>query len=81
MPQINWSHFKPKFTGKPDEDAKAHLLRINGWMDTHAFPEGVKVPVFLTNTSRTGKIMVQIKKAYKCRFEWVKVSFESNIPK
>ena len=43
MPQLNWSHFKPEFTGKPDEDAEAHLLRTNDWMDTHSFPEGIKV--------------------------------------
>ena len=23
---INWSHFKPEFSGKPEEDAEAHLL-------------------------------------------------------
>ena len=23
---LNWSHFKPKFSGKPDKDAEAHLL-------------------------------------------------------
>ena len=23
---INWSMFKPEFSGKPDEDAEAHLL-------------------------------------------------------
>ena len=44
MPQLNWSHFKPGFIGKPD--AEAHLLRTNDWMDTHAFPEGVKVQRF-----------------------------------
>ena len=43
VPQLNWSYFKPEFTGKPEEDAEAHLLRTNDWMDTHAFPEGVKV--------------------------------------
>ena len=43
IPQLNWLHFKPEFTGKPDEDAEAHLLRTNDWMDTHAFQEGVKV--------------------------------------
>ena len=26
---LNWSHLKPKFSGKPEEDAKAHLLRTN----------------------------------------------------
>ena len=29
MPQLNWSHFKPEFAGKPDEDVEAHLLRTN----------------------------------------------------
>ena len=43
MPQLNWSHFKPEFAGKPEEDAETHLLRTNDWVDTHAFPEGVKV--------------------------------------
>ena len=39
IPQINWSHFRPEFSGEPEEDAEAHLLRMNDWMDTHAFPE------------------------------------------
>ena len=42
-PQLSWSHFKPKYAGKPDEDAEAHLLRTNDWMDTHKFPDQVKV--------------------------------------
>ena len=37
---------KPEFVAKPDEDAESHLLRTNDWMDTHAFPEGVKVQRF-----------------------------------
>ena len=35
VPQLNWSHFKPEFLGRPEEDAEPHLLRINNWMDTH----------------------------------------------
>ena len=23
---VNWTHFKPEFSGKPEEDAEAHLL-------------------------------------------------------
>ena len=46
MPQLNWSHFRPEFAGKPDEDGEVHLLRANDWMDTHPFPEGVKVQQF-----------------------------------
>ena len=26
MVPLDWSHFKPEFSGKPDEDAEAHLL-------------------------------------------------------
>ena len=40
IPQLNWSHVKP------EEDAEAHLLRMNDWMDTHQFEEGVKVQRF-----------------------------------
>ena len=43
MPQLNWSHFKAEFSGKPEEDAEAHLLRMNNWIDTHQCQEGVKV--------------------------------------
>ena len=45
-PQLKWSYFKPEFAGKPDEDAEAHLLRTNDWMDRNAFQEGVKVQCF-----------------------------------
>ena len=43
---LNWSHFKPEFSGKPDENAEVHLLHINDWMTTHYFVEGVKVQRF-----------------------------------
>ena len=43
---LNWSHFKPEFSGKPVEDFEAHLLRTNDWMTTHDFPHGVKVQRF-----------------------------------
>ena len=44
--QSNWSHFKPDFSGKPKEDAEAHLLRTNDWMTTHDFPKDQKVRRF-----------------------------------
>ena len=43
---LNWSHFKPKISGKPDGDAEAHLLRTNDWVDTHRFQEDDKVQRF-----------------------------------
>ena len=43
MVNLNWSHFRPEFSGKPDEDAEAHLLCIYDWMNADHFVEGVKV--------------------------------------
>ena len=44
--QLNWSYFKPEFSGKEEEDAMAHLLKTNDWMETHNFPEDTKVRRF-----------------------------------
>ena len=43
---MNWSHFKPEFSSKPEEDVEAHLLQTNDWMTTHDFPAAVKVQRF-----------------------------------
>ena len=40
---VNWSNFKPEFTGKPEEDAEVHLLFANDLMQAHNFEENVKV--------------------------------------
>ena len=46
IPLLNWCHFKPEYSRKPDKDAEAHLLRTNDWMDTHGFQDHVKVQRF-----------------------------------
>ena len=46
VPLLNWSLFKPKFSRNPGEDAKAHLLRTNDWMDMYRFQDNVKVQRF-----------------------------------
>ena len=46
IPQLNWSYFKPEYSGKPEEDVEAHLLRTNDWIETHKFPEVTKVQRF-----------------------------------
>ena len=43
---INWSNFKPEFSGKPEEDAEAHLLCCNDWMNAHHFIDDVMVQRF-----------------------------------
>ena len=47
IPQLNWSCFKPKFSGKLEEDAEAHLLRTNDWMDTYRFRRTIRFKDFL----------------------------------
>ena len=39
---LNWSNFKPEFSWKPDENAEAHLLCSNDWMNAHHFVDGVR---------------------------------------
>ena len=41
-----WSKSEPEFSGKPDEDAEAHLLHTNDWMNAHHFVEVVRVQRF-----------------------------------
>ena len=43
---INWSNFKPEFSGKPEEDAETHLLHSSDWMNAHHFIDGVIVQRF-----------------------------------
>ena len=43
---LNWSYFKPEFSGKPDEDAEAHLLCTSDWINAHHFIEGIEVQRF-----------------------------------
>ena len=28
IPWLNWSHLKPEFSGKPEEDAEAHIRQV-----------------------------------------------------
>ena len=46
IPPLNWSHVKPEYSGKPDEDAEVHLNRTNDWMDTHRFQDHIKIQRF-----------------------------------
>ena len=54
---INWSNFKPEFSGKPEEDAEAHLLHSNDWMNAHHFNNLMSSKI-LSYTARRSKIVV-----------------------
>ena len=67
-PQVNWSHFKPKFAGKPEKDTEAHLLRRNNWMDTHKFLDNVKVQRFCLTL--VGEAMLWYESLRPINAEW-----------
>ena len=46
MKKLNWSHFKPDFSGKSEVVVEVHLLRTNDWMTMHDFPDDQKVRRF-----------------------------------
>ena len=52
---MNWSHFKPEFSGKPEEDVEVHLLQTNDWITTHDFPEAIKVQRFCLTLIREAR--------------------------
>ena len=43
---MNWLHFKPEYSSKPEEEVEDHLFRTNKWMTTPDFQDSVKVQRF-----------------------------------
>ena len=80
-PQLNWSHFKPEYAGKPDEYAEAHLLRINDWMDTHKFLDQGKVQRFCLTSVGEARLWYEITKTHKCKLGWFTKCFRQQYSK
>ena len=53
---MNWSHFWPEFAGKPEEDAEAHLLHTNDWMNIHNIQVDLKVGRFYSTLVREARL-------------------------
>ena len=68
VPQFNWSYFKPEFSGKPEEDAVAHLLGSNDWMDTHNIQLEAKVQRFCLTL--TGKARLWYESFRPIEIDW-----------
>ena len=69
MPPLNWSHCKPKYSGKPDKDAEAHLLRTNDWMDIHRFQYHVKVQII--SLTQPGEARLWYESLRLINIDWV----------
>ena len=68
--QLNWSHFKPDFSGKPEEDVEAHLLRTNDWMTTHDFPDDQKVRRFCLTLLGEARLWYETLNIPQQQFNW-----------
>ena len=68
--QLNWSHFKPIFSGKPEEDTEAHLLRTNDWMTTHDFPNDQKVRRFCLTLLGEAKLWYEMLNIQQQQLDW-----------
>ena len=69
MPLLNWSHFKPKYSGKPGKDAEAHLLRTIDWMDTCRFQDHAKLQIFCLTL--TGKARLWYESLRLINVDWL----------
>ena len=64
---LNWSNFKPEFSGEPDEDAEVHLLCSNDWRNAHHFCQWCEGSKILSHIIRGSKTMVPFPGTHKCR--------------
>ena len=60
---------------------EVHLLRTNDWMDTHAFPEGVKVQRFCLTSVGEARLWYESLKPIALDWNGLQNQFRQNIPR
>ena len=78
---LNWSHFKPEFSGKPEEDAEEHLLRTNDWMETHNFPDDQKVRRFCLTLTGEARLWYETLGVAQLDWQAIRDSFHQQYSK
>ena len=78
---LNWSNFKPEFSGKPDEDAETHLVHTNYWMNVHHFNEGVKGQRFCLILLGEARLWCQSLEPINVAGKGYKIYLDNNTPK
>ena len=68
--QLNWSHFKPYFSGKPEEDVEAHLLRTNDQMNILNFPEDQTVRRFCLTLLAEARLLYATLNIQQQQLDW-----------
>ena len=77
---LNWSDFKPEFSGKPDEDAEAHLLCTNDWMNVHHFNEPVKVQIFCLTLLGEARLWYQSLEPINVDWQGLQIYLDNSTP-
>ena len=81
QPQLmNWSYFKPEFSGKAEEDAAMHLLKTNDWMDTYNFPEDIKVRRFCLTLTGEARLWYESLKPIDMDWDALQTHFRQQYP-
>ena len=78
---LNWSYFKLEFSGKPDEDAEAHLFCTNDWMNAHHFVEAVEVQRFCLTLLAEARLWYQSLEPINVGWQGLENYLDNNIPK
>ena len=79
--QLNWSYFKPEFSGKPEEDVEEHLLRTTDWMETHSFPDNQKVRRFCLTLMGEARLWYETLGTAKLDWETLRDCFQQQYSK
>ena len=75
QPPLNWSYFKPKFSGKPEEDAETHLLGTNNWIETYNFSEVANVQRFCLTLTREARFWFESLGPIVVDWQWLQDQF------
>ena len=81
MVHLNWSNFKPDFSGTPDKDPEAHLLHNNDWMNTHHFIDDVRVQRFCVTLLGEARLWYQSLEPINVDWQWLHNLFRQQYSK
>ena len=66
---MNWSYFKPEFSGKLEEDPEVHIHRMIDWVDTYNFASVQRVLRFSLTQAGQARLWYQL--TYPIQGNWM----------
>ena len=78
---LNWSYFKPEFSGKSQENPEAYLIRTINWMDTPNFTSGQRVQRFPPTLAYVARLWYQSIYPFQGNWEELQERFRTQFSK